>query len=107
MLQIHINSDKNIGVNAELSKSIEADLHRILDRFEEHLTRLEVHLSDVNAEKPGLHDKRCLLEARPKSHQPVTTDDKADDIQEAVTGAAEKMKRLLESTFGRLADKRS
>jgi hypothetical protein len=52
-MQIQINSDKNIVVNAETAKLIEADLHRLLDRFESEVTRVEVHLSDENAGKSG------------------------------------------------------
>jgi len=62
-MQIQINSDKNIVMDTKLSGLIEADLHRVLDRFESHLTRVEVHLSDENSDKSGLRDKRCLLEA--------------------------------------------
>jgi ribosome-associated translation inhibitor RaiA len=104
-MQIQINSDTNIVVSAETAKLIEADLHRLLDRFDSHLTRVEVHLSDENADKPGPGDKRCLLEARPKSRPPLTVVNEASDVQSAVSGAAGKMQRLLETTFGRLADK--
>jgi ribosome-associated translation inhibitor RaiA len=104
-MQIQINSDKNIVVNAELTSLIEADLHRLLDRFGSEVTRVEVHLSDENAGKSGPRDKRCLLEARPKSRPPLTVTNESDDVQAAVSGAAGKMQRLLETTFGRLADK--
>ena len=104
-MQIQINSDKNIVVNAELRRVIEADLHRLLDRFESEVTRVEVHLSDENAGKSGPRDKRCLLEARPKSRPPLTVTNESGDVQTAVSGAAGKMQRLLETTFGRLADK--
>jgi len=104
-MQIQINSDKNIVVNAELTRLIEAELNRLLDRFESEVTRLEVHLSDENAGKSGPRDKRCLLEARPKSRPPLTVTNESGDVQTAVSGAAGKMQRLLETTFGRLTDK--
>jgi ribosome-associated translation inhibitor RaiA len=104
-MQIQINSDKNILMDTKISGLIEADLHRVLDRFESHLTRVEVHLSDENGDKPGLRDKRCLLEARPKNRHPLTVTDNSADIQTAVSGAAGKMQRLLETTYGRLEDK--
>ena len=104
-MQIQINSDKNIVVNAELTRLIEAELNRLLDRFESEVTRLEVHLSDENAGKSGPRDKRCLPEARPKSRPPLTVTNESGDVQTAVSGAAGKMQRLLETTFGRLTDK--
>jgi ribosome-associated translation inhibitor RaiA len=104
-MQIQINSSNNITMHAKLSGLIEAELHRILGRFEEQLTRIEVHLSDENSEKSGPQDKRCTLEARPRHYPAVTVTNDAADIAAAVSGAAAKMQRLLETTFGRLHDK--
>lgn len=104
-MQIQINSDKNIAMHAKLSGLIEAELHRILSRFEDQLTRVEVHLSDENGGKSGPEDKRCVLEARPRHYPPVTVTSDAADVQTSVATAAAKMQRLLETTFGRLHDK--
>jgi len=104
-MQIGINSDKNIPMHAKLSGLIEANLHHTLDRFKSHLTRIEVHLTDENGDKTGIPDKRCVLEARPKHHQSLTVTNDSADVETAVSGAAGKMQRLLETTFGRLADK--
>jgi ribosome-associated translation inhibitor RaiA len=104
-MQIQINSDNHISVHSRLSNSIEAELHRVLERFEGQLTRIEVHLSDENGEKSGAQDKRCLLEARPRHYPSVTVTNESADIQTAVSGAAGKMLRLLQTTFGRLSDK--
>src|SRR5271170_2337456 len=105
-MQLLINSDKNIVMHAALSTSIEAEVHRLLDRFDSDLTRIEVFLTDENADKSGPRDKRCILEARPNNHQSLTVTDDSADLQTAVSGAAKKMQRLLETTFGRIADKR-
>jgi hypothetical protein len=104
-MQIQINSGNTIPMHAKLSGLIEADLHRILSRYEAQLTRIEVHLSDENGDKSGPQDKRCLLEARPRHYQSLTVTNDSGDVQTAVSGAAGKMHRLLETTFGRLADK--
>jgi ribosome-associated translation inhibitor RaiA len=104
-MQIQISSDKNIAMHEKLSTLIESDLHRLLDRFDDQLTRIEVHVSDENGDKSGPADKRCLLEARPKRHQSLTVTNSSSDIQTAVSGAASKMQRLLETTFGRIEDK--
>jgi ribosome-associated translation inhibitor RaiA len=104
-MQIQINSDNHIPMHAALSTSIEAELQRVLHRFKDQLTRIEVHLSDENGEKSGPQDKRCLLEARPRHYPSLTVTNDSPDIQVSVTGAAGKMLRLLETTFGRLSDK--
>jgi ribosome-associated translation inhibitor RaiA len=104
-MQIQINSDKNIPMHAKLSGLIEAEIHRILSRFEDQLTRIEIHLSDENGDKAGPQDKRCVLEARPRHYPAVVVTNDAADIEASVAGAAAKMQRLLETTFGRLHDK--
>jgi ribosome-associated translation inhibitor RaiA len=105
-MQIQINTDNHIPMHAALSNSIESELHRVLERFKKQLTRIEVHLSDENGEKSGAQDKRCLLEVRPKNHQALIVREDSAHIQTAVSGAANKMQRLLETTYGRIAAKR-
>ena len=104
-MQIQISSDKNISMHTKLSSLIESDLLRILDRFKDEITRVEVHLSDENGDKSGAQDKRCRLEVRPKRHQSLAVTNDSSDIPTAVTGAATKMQRLMVSTFGRIEDK--
>ena len=104
-MQIQISSDKNISMHSKLSHLIESDLHRILNRFKDQITRVEVHLSDEDGDKSGAHDKRCRLEVRHKRHQSLAVTNKSSEIPSSVTGAASKMQRLLISTFGRIEDK--
>lgn len=101
-MKVQVNSDKQIVVDAELSGTIEDEINRALGRFEAQVTRVEVHLSDVNSSsKSGRRDKRCLLEARPAGQKPVSASLEATSVQQAVRGAAGKMKRLLETSFGK------
>jgi len=58
----HIKSDD--GANARLEQKV----RRKLKRFEERLSRVEVHISDVNGPKGG-GDKRVSIEARPAGHE--------------------------------------
>jgi len=104
-MQIQISSDKNISMHHKLSNLIHSDLNRILNRFKDQLTRVEVHLTDENGDKSGAADKRCVLEVRPKHHQVLAVTNDSSDISSAVTGAASKMQRLLGNTFGRIEDK--
>jgi hypothetical protein len=72
VMQIQINTDKTITLDIELARFVKAEITRALGRFESQVTRVEVHLSDVNSHKPGLHDKRCQIEARPAGRKPVS-----------------------------------
>ncbi|AQZ95996.1 HPF/RaiA family ribosome-associated protein [Halopseudomonas phragmitis] len=103
-MQIQINTDRNITGDTRLSETIEAELRNSLARFSDQITRIELHLRDENsATKSGSADKRCLLEVRLAGQNPVTTQDTAEHVMQAVTGAAEKMVRLLETQLGKLS----
>ena len=105
-MRIQVNSDKNIGVNAKLTRSIGAQVNRAMKPFGTKLTRVEVHLSDVNSHKRGLRDKRCLVEARPARHRPLTTTNGAATVETAVRGALTKMRSSLQTFFGKLETRR-
>ncbi|WP_322628306.1 HPF/RaiA family ribosome-associated protein [Halothiobacillus sp.] len=104
-MKIQINTDNNIAGSEELAKQAEATVESTLGHLAEHITRVEVHLSDENSNKGGSHDKRCLMEARLEGHQPIAVSDEAESIGQAIDGAAEKLKKSLDHTLGRLRDR--
>ncbi|CAN5898028.1 hypothetical protein BH11PSE8_BH11PSE8_31270 [soil metagenome] len=112
-MKIQVNSDTHIDSNEALAAHVRATVERALDRFREHVTRVEVHLSDENGSKsdiagPGASaDKRCVMEARPEGHQPLAVTCQAKSLDRAVHEAAEKLARLLDSTLGRLHEHRA
>jgi ribosome-associated translation inhibitor RaiA len=101
-MQIQFNTDNNIKGSEELRRPLEETISRSLDRFSERITRLEVHLNDVNGNKGGRNDKRCLLEARLEGMQPVAVTNESDTHEGAVKGAVNKMKTALDTVLSRL-----
>ena len=99
---IQINTDKNIQGGEQLNNHFSGVLENSLDRFVDHVTRIEVHLSDENSQKEGPSDKRCMLEARVKGLQPIAVTHKAESLDLAVSGAADKMKNALETTIAKM-----
>ena len=106
-MKVQINSDRNVKADAQLTSNVRAEIERALDRFTQHLTRVEVHLSDANSGRGGARDKACLLEARPAGKQPVSVRYASATVEDAVKGAVGKMKRLLETSVGRTAHQTS
>jgi ribosome-associated translation inhibitor RaiA len=106
-MQVQINTDKNIEGSEALTAEVRSVVEGALSRFSEQITRVEVHIGDHNSEKSGPADKRCMIEARLKGHKPAVATHEASSVEEAVDGAADKLKRSLESTLGRLRDKRT
>ncbi|WP_329056237.1 hypothetical protein OG738_21805 [Amycolatopsis sp. NBC_01488] len=52
-MQIQISTDKNVHGSDELIQRLEAELQSTLSRFSNHITRLEVHLSEEVATGGG------------------------------------------------------
>lgn len=102
-MKIQVNTDGNIEGREALVEQVSATVQRVLQRFEDQVTRVEVHLSDQNGDKSGQRDKRCLMEARLEGRQPVAATDEAATTDQAVRGAADKLLRLLETQLGRLS----
>lgn len=107
-MQIQINSDRHIQADERLAEFVREALQSKLQRFADHLTRIEVHLSDENGhQKKDGHDKRCMLEARFEGLDPVAITEHAATVGQAITGAADKMQRKLSSVIGKIRDKHS
>ena len=98
-MTVQINTDNNVEGHARLKAYFEEELATSLARFEDKITRLEVHLADENSDKFGLNDKRCLIEARPINMQPVAVTNHAETTEKAFQGALDKIKKVLETTF--------
>lgn len=100
---IQINTDNQVEGDDALIERIRSEVKNSLDRFSDRITRVSAHLSDENSSnKFGPEDKRCLMEARLAGLKPISTSHQAATMEEAVNGAAAKLKRALESTLGRL-----
>lgn len=85
-------------MNARYSSQLEDALRR----YDDSITRLEVHLGDENAGKQGDNDKRCMIEARIKGRDPVAVTQLAGTLDQAVHGATDKLLKSLSSALGHL-----
>ncbi|WP_313086212.1 HPF/RaiA family ribosome-associated protein [Pseudomonas sp.] len=106
-MQIQVHSDNHIEGSARLVEWVSGTVADKLDRFDDEVTRVVVHLNDENGIKAGAHDKRCQIEARPKGQQPVSVTHKAATLEQAVDGAIDKLNNALTHQFGKLRSKRA
>jgi ribosome-associated translation inhibitor RaiA len=104
-MQININTDKSIERHQGLDEHVDTVIQAALARFGEHITRVEVHLSDDHSQKSADGGNRCLLEARITGYQPIAVSDHSVHLHVAIAGAAEKLKRAVDSALGRMHDK--
>ncbi|MDZ4836871.1 MAG: HPF/RaiA family ribosome-associated protein [Candidatus Melainabacteria bacterium] len=106
-MQIQINTDNKTKGSTGLSQHVESVIKDALDRFANRITRIEVHLSDESSDsKSGSDNKRCAMEARLAGLQPITVTHQGASLEQAVSGATDKLEKTLESTLGRLDDQR-
>ena len=98
---IQLNGDKNLNIHEAFGDTLKERLTAGLSHFSSHITRLEVHLSDENGGKQGPDDKRCVLEARLEGKQPIAVTAHADNHEQAVKAATDKLKASLETVIGR------
>jgi ribosome-associated translation inhibitor RaiA len=101
-MKIQFNTTNNITGSEELRASSTALISWEMSRFNNQITRLEVHLSDEDGNKDGLNDKRCMIEARFKGRQPIAVTGQSDTHEQAITDAVAKLKTSLETIRGRL-----
>jgi RNA polymerase sigma factor (sigma-70 family) len=101
-MQVIVRTDRHTAGSDEWIGQVEAEVEGKLDRFGERLTRVEVHLSDENSRsKFGDHDKRCVMEARLAGLQPIVARSTGSSLEQAVSGAADKLAKTLKRTLGR------
>lgn len=105
-MQVQLNTDKNIENSEDLAVHVRNVVTKTLGHLTERITRVEVHLEDMNGAKSGLHDHSCTMEARPRGLDPVAATHKASNIHQAVDGAATRLEGLLRSRFGKLDEHR-
>lgn len=100
-MQIEVRTDHTIEGREALVSHIKSVVESELDRFSERITRVEVHLSDVNGHKGGHDETRCVMEARLQGRPAIAVTHQEATLNQAVDGAAGKLKRLIESTVSR------
>ena len=105
-MKIQLNTDHNIEGDERVAEFVTSVLEDDLSRYAHEITRVEVHLSDENGDKPGDDDTRCMLEARLKGRKPTAVTHHGGNVQEAVAGAVDKLLSALETQLGRARPRR-
>ncbi|MEM7621754.1 MAG: HPF/RaiA family ribosome-associated protein [Planctomycetota bacterium] len=101
-MHVEINY-RDLAKSDRLNEHITESIDHHLSRYDSRITRVEVHVGDINGHKPGENDKRCMMEARPKGLPPVVSEAYAGDIYNAVRDATNKLGRVLERRLARHA----
>ena len=95
-MNIEIRTDKNIQNSERLVSYVRAELNEEFQRHSERITHFSVHLSDENGAKGGDDDIKCMIEARPAGLKPVVVNHRGHNLDTAIAGAIDRLKRSLE-----------
>ncbi|HLU34886.1 MAG TPA: HPF/RaiA family ribosome-associated protein [Thermomicrobiales bacterium] len=105
-MQVLVRTDSNLSAG-DLQSYVESAVTGAVGRFGQQVTRVEAHVGDDNSRtKSGAKDIRCTLEARIAGAKPVAVTHQAENVRLAVDGAADKLQKALDSTLGKLEDRR-
>jgi hypothetical protein len=103
-MQVLFSTDHTIDGHERLASYATEVVNHILGRFDQHVTRIEVHLTDIDGAKDIGEDKRCVMEARIEGRPPVAVTHLADEVGPALDGAARKLRRALDTVFGKMRE---
>ena len=99
---IQFNTDKNIDGKENLEQFVSEKTSNVLRHYVNRVSRVEIFLSDENADKSGPDDIQCKIEARVEHKQPVIVTSKGGSKEEALDEALSKMKATLASVIGKM-----
>jgi ribosome-associated translation inhibitor RaiA len=100
-MQIQVNHDNHVRLTGDTADRLSRTVEDSLAKFADRITRVEMHLGDVNGSKGG-PDKRCMLEARISNMKPIAVTHHADTLQLAIDGALERLDHALSHAIGKL-----
>jgi len=99
-MHLQLNTDHHLRGSEALAQRLKLECESALGRFAPRVTRVEMHLNDVNGERAGV-DKRCQLEARVAGRAPLSVQHVAPSVQLAVDGALTRLVRALDHALGK------
>ncbi len=101
-MDFQFNTGNKIDGDARMEAHFETRIRERLARFEPRLSRLEVHVRDIDGtRRSGPEGVEAVLEARPKDGAPVTVTERGATPEEAVGSALQTLVGRLDSTFGK------
>lgn len=99
---VQIHTDHHIESNPQLTADVESLVTAAVARISDRVSRVQVHLGDVNSHKGGGNDKRCMIEVRIDGQPPLAVTQQGPTLEQAMNGAADKLERSLGSMVDRL-----
>lgn len=101
-MDFQFNTGNKIGGDARMQAHFETRIRERLARFEPRLSRIEVHVRDIDGtRRSGPEGVEVVIEARPKSGSPLATTERGATPEEAFGSAVKTLVARLDATFGK------
>lgn len=95
-MQILLHTDPNTDGSHQMTEHLQTVVNKAMARFGERISRVEAHLSDVDAASTSSDDGiQCTLEARLVGFDAVVVKDHAGNAHQAIEGAVRKLQRAV------------
>ena len=101
-MQIRVDVDAHIDGSEELMDRVEGVIEGSLDRYQDRIARVEVHLSQLSHRQAGIRDLSCRMEAHASGFQPIAVSHEAMTLTEAIHAASAKLERAVHEVLGRV-----
>ena len=107
-MQVILNTDPHVDGRHHMTEHLTKVVTDALNRFGEHITRVEAHIADENSHVKANPDEiQCTLEARLAGRDPVVVKDRAGSVHQAINGAVGKLKRAVGTVLEKQDPRRS
>ena len=101
-MQIVLNTNSNVDGSQQMADHVTTVVRSALGRFGEHITRVDVLLTDANSVAKAHPDViHCTLEARVAGLEPVVVKDHAGSAHQAIHGAVVKLRRAVDTALAK------
>ncbi|MBI5920713.1 MAG: ribosome-associated translation inhibitor RaiA [Betaproteobacteria bacterium] len=104
-MHVQINTDHHVELTEAFATYVRGTLEERLSWYQDHITRVEVHLSDQSGHKITPNDKRCVMELRLEGLPPLSAHKQAATYRGAIDGAGDKLSRMVQRKVRKLRDR--
>jgi ribosomal subunit interface protein len=102
---VQVNTDNHINGSERMNDYVSKTLKEGLKHYVDIISRAEVHMSDVNADKGGPDDIQCKIEVRVEGQEPILAESKNETQEDALTDALKKIQAALKTIKGKMQEK--
>lgn len=98
-MHIELQTNHHIENNVGLGHHVNDVIRKTLQSYRDHITRVDVHLSDVNSKRTSKQDKRCVVEFHISGLRPMAVSAKADTVHRVLDRAVKKLRHAVVSAY--------